>query len=367
VTAGPDGNLWFSDTENQETPPYASTPAIAQITPAGAITEFPLPTGYGTPSSVTAGPDGNLWFTEDPSSGPVIVRMTTSGAFTEFPVPAVVGSTFSGSLTVGADGNFWFTEYASTGPAIARITPAGAITTFPLPAGDTMPSSLTAGPDGNLWFTEQPSGAKSAGEIARITPSGAITAFPLPSGYTLPSSVTAGPDGNLWFTEDPSGRKSHGAIVRIAPSGTLTKFSLAARHDSPGDLTVGPDRNLWFPDNSEKIGRIEVAPPKVTGVSATASSSGAITSVLVNFEAPLDPRSARQGRFYGLASGVASGPTIVFNKGVRIARVSYDRAANAVRLKLAAPQKGPVQVTVRAGLVAADGMSSSSDFTAVVM
>jgi hypothetical protein len=51
---------------------------------------------------------------------------------------------------------------------------------------------------------------------------------------------------------------------------------------------------------------------------------------------------------------------------VKIARVSYDRAAHSVRLKLAVPQKGPVQVTVRAGLVAADGMSSSSDFTAVV-
>jgi hypothetical protein len=33
---------------------------------------------------------------------------------------------------------------------------------------------------------------------------------------------------------------------------------------------------------------------------------------------------------------------------------------------LAVPQKGPVQVTVRAGLVAADGMSSFNDFTAVV-
>jgi hypothetical protein len=37
-----------------------------------------------------------------------------------------------------------------------------------------------------------------------------------------------------------------------------------------------------------------------------------------------------------------------------------------VRLKLAAPQKGPVRVTVRAGIVAADGMSSSSDLTAII-
>jgi hypothetical protein len=80
----------------------------------------------------------------------------------------------------------------------------------------------------------------------------------------------------------------------------------------------------------------------------------------------LDPASARQGRFYGLAAGVTSGSTIVYSQPVTITRVSYDRAARAVRLRLAVPQKGPIQVTVRAGLMAADGISSFSDFTAVV-
>jgi streptogramin lyase len=368
LTAGPDGNLWFTDTKYTDTFPYASTPAIGRITPAGAITEFPLPTGFGTPSGLTADPDGNLWFSEYTTSGPAIARITSAGAVTEFSVPAVVGSTFSGSLTVGPDGNLWFTVYASSGPAIGRITPAGAITTYALPAGDTLPSSLTAGLDGDLWFTEQPSGAKSPGEIGRITTSGAVSEFPLGSGYSLPSSLTAGPDGNLWFSAQSSGRKSHGAIVRITPAGTFTKFSFPSRHPSPGELTVGPDGNLWFSDEGTgKIGRVEAAAPRVTGVSATARSSGEITSVLITFAAPLDPASARQSRFYGLAAGAASGPTIVFSRGVRIGRVSYDRAADAVRLKLAVPQKGPVQVTVHAGLVAADGMSSSSDYTAVVM
>ena len=87
---------------------------------------------------------------------------------------------------------------------------------------------------------------------------------------------------------------------------------------------------------------------------------------MLRFDGALDPASARLGGFYGLAAGVASGQTIVYSKPVRIAGVSYDRAAHAVRLKLAAPQKGPVQVTVRAGLVAADGISSTSGFTAVV-
>jgi hypothetical protein len=57
---------------------------------------------------------------------------------------------------------------------------------------------------------------------------------------------------------------------------------------------------------------------------------------------------------------------LVFGQRVKIGRVSYDAAAHTVRLKLAVPQKEPIQVTVRAGIVAADGTSSASDFTAVV-
>src|SRR5438034_11666703 len=44
---------------------------IGRITPAGVITEFPLPpnlncppNGSNSPLGITAGPDGNLWFTE---------------------------------------------------------------------------------------------------------------------------------------------------------------------------------------------------------------------------------------------------------------------------------------------------------------
>lgn len=51
----------------------SSAPAWAA---AGAITEFPLPNGSGPPAFITAGPDGNLWFTE--FRGNQIGRITTS-------------------------------------------------------------------------------------------------------------------------------------------------------------------------------------------------------------------------------------------------------------------------------------------------
>lgn len=53
------------------------TPALATPTllPPGVITEFPLVTPASHPKEITASPDGNLWFTE--SDGNQIGRITS--------------------------------------------------------------------------------------------------------------------------------------------------------------------------------------------------------------------------------------------------------------------------------------------------
>jgi hypothetical protein len=98
------------------------------------------------------------------------------------------------AITAGPDGNLWFTE--SLLEKIGRITPGGTITEFRLPTPGSQLGAITAGPDGNLWFTES-----SGDKIGRITPGGSISEFPLPTPGSQPGSITAGPDGNLWFTE----------------------------------------------------------------------------------------------------------------------------------------------------------------------
>jgi virginiamycin B lyase len=76
ITAGPDGNLWFTKQGSN---------SIGRITTAGAITEFSIPTASSSPAGIAAGPDGNLWFTEE--VGNIIGRITTAGAITEFSIP----------------------------------------------------------------------------------------------------------------------------------------------------------------------------------------------------------------------------------------------------------------------------------------
>jgi virginiamycin B lyase len=102
------------------------------------------------------------------------------------------------SITSGPDGNLWFTEQA--GNQIGRITTSGTVTEFPIPTANSQPVGITSGPDGNLWFTEQ-----AGNQIGRITTSGAITQYPTSPVSLManaePSDIVEGPDGNLWFTE----------------------------------------------------------------------------------------------------------------------------------------------------------------------
>ena len=143
------------------------------ITPAGLITEFTGMTVGAGPSGITAGPDGNLWFTE--LNGDRIGRITPAGLITEFTgMTAGAGPT---GITAGPDGNLWFTE--RFGNKIGQITPTGLIAEFSyrLPFG-AQPYGITAGPDRNLWF------ATAAGFIGRITPLGLIG--------MVPGGITAG-------------------------------------------------------------------------------------------------------------------------------------------------------------------------------
>jgi len=141
-------------------------------------------------------------------AGLMPTRTVAQPVITEFPLPTA--SSNPAGITAGPDGNLWFTEF--NGNRIGRITPGGVITEFPLPTAGSAPQGITAGPDGNLWFTEL------IGKIGRITPGGVITEFPLPTASSQPWEITAGPDGNLWFTEQGGNR-----IGRITPGAALRR------------------------------------------------------------------------------------------------------------------------------------------------
>jgi virginiamycin B lyase len=103
-------------------------------------------------------------------------------------------SDFFSCFTAGPDGNLWFTE--NSGNKIGRITTKGHITEFPTGTSEP-PLLIAAGPDGKLWFTESVTCGGSGDSIARITTAGTVKVFPVP--YNYPIGITAGPQTDMWF------------------------------------------------------------------------------------------------------------------------------------------------------------------------
>jgi streptogramin lyase len=281
IAAGPDGNVWFTE-------PNLSR--VGRIAPSGAVDEFRFASNLQfTPTSITAGSDGNLWMTD--SNDYRICQMTPQGK-TSFKTTNTNFLVYPSEIVAGPDGNLWFTRTA--GGAIGRLTTSGAATDFTVTTiGRTHLNSLVAGRDGNLWYVDYPD------RIGRITPAGAMKELPLPPGV-LADRLTAGPDGNLWFTEPGSN-----TIGRLTPQGVETQFSTGISASSGlADITVGPDGNLWFTEAlGKRIGRVQgLQAATATQLSATAAAAGqpAILTAVVTTTA----------RWQGLPTG-----TVMFRDG----------------------------------------------------
>ncbi len=232
IAAGPDGALWFTQ---------SASGAIGRITTDGEVTEFHV----GSASTdIVLGPDGNLWFSEDSSA---IGRITPAGAVTHFPVPALgelVGHT---GITVGPDGNIWF----SAPTYVGRLgLDGGLLSTFPIANKYFFPGGIASGPDGAVWLTEG-----TAWSIGRITPSGESTEFRL-VGESSPNDITTGPEGSIWYS-GTSGGKAPGAgfIGRRSPAGK-SRGSFRTSME-PSAIATGPEGGIWFTQETLPVGSTE--------------------------------------------------------------------------------------------------------------
>jgi len=268
IVTGPDGNLWFTEVFGR----------IGRITPSGVVTEFKgLPQLVG---GIAAGADGALWFDETPLGDPVagpgfIGRITTDGKVSTFTLPGFRNDDVilpydaaHSSLVAGPDGAIWFTNAstvlggAETGKGFAtvgRLAADGTVKAFVPPyEPPSLPSQIVAGPDGALWYAEpglafsKGQGAvPSYGGIVRVTTGGQFRAFDLAHRNVFPLALASGPDGALWFTDE------RGRIGRMTTTGRLKLFSLASLDVSASHAIVrGPDGNLWFTAPHGQIGRI---------------------------------------------------------------------------------------------------------------
>ncbi len=168
LVGGVEGDAWLIELRAAK---------MLQVTPAGKATEFSLPDGL-VPLSLTADPDGGVWFTASPDE---IGRVTADGAIQltlldELPPEY-------GQIQVGPEDDAWV---GLNNGVLARVTPAGEVTRFTgADAGFAPIDGLAFDPEGGLWYAEgHPLFGGPPTNLTRLT-------VPLEPTFTEPPSITA--------------------------------------------------------------------------------------------------------------------------------------------------------------------------------
>ena len=243
IAAGPDGNIWFSDNNGDalvRTMMTGKTKSFAlDFTENGQIFGF-------EPLNPAVGADGKFYVTTDgtdPKNGAGMIGvLSTGGAFKIHDSPSKDDLGNNG-LALGPDGDVWFAEKAH----IAKITPTGTITEFAYPSGlnDNTAAGVVTGPDRKVWFTEY-----FTQKVANIDPAtGTITEFDVgAAGCTGPQGLAVGTDRDLYFNCAAT------AIAKMTTSGTVTVIANPYGNPvTPQDMVTGPNGHIWYNANGNTL------------------------------------------------------------------------------------------------------------------
>ncbi len=230
-----DGTLWIAQPGGN---------AIAEINPAVPSQRiYYLPTASAAPAQVMVAQDASIWFTE--AEGSQIAHVTAGGSVFETRTPSP--NSYPQGIAEGPYNLIVFTEAASNkiGFVFENSILSGDIA---IPTANSFPVSIVFGPDNAFWFTEQ-----GANKIGRIDLNEAFTETPVSAA---PGAITLGPDGALYFTENSANK-----IGRITVHSDVTEMAIPDANSGPRGVVAGPDGALWFTENTvSRIGRLSFAP-----------------------------------------------------------------------------------------------------------
>ncbi|HET9341311.1 MAG TPA: hypothetical protein VFO25_00100 [Candidatus Eremiobacteraceae bacterium] len=228
------GNVWFDI--GLGPPPFSPTPSIGVIRSDGTMNTYSVPGGVDV-TSMTLGPDGNIWFVA--SNVDLLGFITGTGTVTEFTVDP------ANYISGGLSGDIWTTgtgfieRFSTSGTLLKKyVTNQFQISEF---------NPIAPGPVDRMWFAQ----AVDVGEVLKST----VATFqlppqPQPFGWD-PQGVVEGSDRAVWFTSGSSGD-----LGRMTSTGVFKALEIPAPRSSPTRIVLAPDGSLWFVDfGASKIGR----------------------------------------------------------------------------------------------------------------
>ncbi len=251
IASGPDGNIWFT-AGGKVARVDLSRLAGCQAAPATCITTFSISAG-----SVAAGPDGNVWCTLFGPSGIGRIDLSriagcetdSSKCLTAFATPS---GTNPDHPVAGPDGNIWFTD---NGPKIGRVdlkalagcASGSCITEFPVAAPFGNLADLTSGPDGALWFIDF-----SSNSVGRLSTAGQVTnQYAISTPGANAQRIRTGPDGSLWLTEDLANKI--GRLPLGPPPPTSVTIPVAASLHGAGGSFFHSDVRVFNRSSSTSV------------------------------------------------------------------------------------------------------------------
>lgn len=267
VAPNPDGNIYAQETDGQ-----FHAVSIAQVTPQGVITYFPVTiSGQWYFGPMVSASDGRLWMILNSVSdgSKIIAAMTTAGVFSV--VNANPTTCQESGLVRGADKNLW----SNCGGQFERISVGDGSTTL-FPTSVPLGAVVVAGTDGNVWSEYRLDRTNSG--LVRSDMSGNVTTYPLK--LTVNSFVTgffvSASHHRLVVTTDKF-------VIFDELSGRVTR-SVPFPNDGSGfgcsGLLIGPDTQMWCAAAPVLYGYILdaiVATPSSLTVSAGSSTPLAVT------------------------------------------------------------------------------------------
>src|SRR5262249_51453215 len=147
------------------------------------------------------------------------------------PPPPPFQNLYLPGITAGPEGNIWFTENHDpyTSSQIGVFNPSSdTFDQYAVPGG-RYPGAITVGPDHNLWFTANFYGVASVEYIDEVTTGGAFTVYALQNAGAV--GLASGSDGNIWFTGTPlyEGQPTVVGVITLSPAATPTQLAVTTQ------------------------------------------------------------------------------------------------------------------------------------------
>jgi virginiamycin B lyase len=410
IVSGPNGNLYFTEAKFG-TGGVVTASAIGFYNPSTKTWgEIPLKNSNEEPLGISAGPNGTIWFTEVvPVSGGgfqssavgVINATATTPTATEISTttPSNGKTVNPTTITAGPDGQMYFTDTAngSIGVVTVSSTPSSdTITLLPIPTSSTFPSPLpqgiTAGPDGNVWFADFNNAVgqvKLDRQLVVTTqpPSNvtALNSFPVSAEVTYAGTTVVDPTYHGIVVLSLTGNGALGGTTSgVASGGVVTFPSVYVTQAGSNDTLTAMASGVNSATTSSFTVNNPPPPPPPTPVISSTSvlytqptrkgrplGKPYLSGYQFNFSVAMNPNTAGNAGDYKVGTYV---PVTVRSHGKRIrilqlqsvgiSSVTFNPTTpNTVRLTLSGKQTFPHggQITLLAGINSAAGVSLGSN------